>query len=280
MAPHCGSFWRKCLIILLALLQIQTLVSAQLDSLRMRRDVFRFADGVVHTLSSPVRWDGKDLATLGALVAGTTALTFVDQPVRHFFQSRDNRFLDGVERIGYHYGKPYTAVGLSTGFYLSGIIFKSEWAKETGMMLGASIFSSSLVMGALKNGAGRARPGATVENLIFEPFSKEPQYHAFPSGHSSVAFGLSLLLAKRVESIPLKIVFYSLAGTTAVSRLYSDSHWVSDIAFGGVLAWFCADTAMTRIQMNRFRGVRRQSNTLVWKVYPYPGGLTLRAAIH
>ena len=137
MTSHCGSLWRKCLLILLVLLQIQTLASAQFDSLRMRRDVFRFADGVIHTLSSPVRWDGKDLATLGALVAGTTA----------------------------------------------------------------------------------------------------------------------------------------------VSRLYSDSHWISDIAFGGMLAWFCADTAMTRIQMNRFRGVRRESNTLVWKVYPYPGGLTLRAAI-
>ena len=157
MTSHCGSLWRKCLLILLVLLQIQTLASAQFDSLRMRRDVFRFADGVIHTLSSPVRWNGKDLATLGALAAGTTALTFVDQPVRHFFQSRDNRFLDGVERIGYHYGKPYMAVGLSAGFYLSGMIFRSEWAKETGMMLGASIFSSSLVMGALKNGAGRAR---------------------------------------------------------------------------------------------------------------------------
>lgn len=253
-------------------------VFGQSDSLRFRPDVFRFADGVVYTLSSPLRWDNKDLLVLGGLVAGTTALSFADQPVRHFWQSRDAKFLQGIELIGYHYGKPYTAVSLSAGFYLTGIIFQSEWAKETGLMLGTSIFSSSLVMGAIKNVAGRARPGRTVDNLIFEPFSELPAYHAFPSGHSSIAFGISLILASRVDNVPLKILFYSLAGSTAVSRMYSDAHWISDIAFGGMLAWFCADTAMSRIQMNRFRSVRKR-NTLAWKVYPYPGGVTFRASI-
>lgn len=248
------------------------------DSLRRNADVFRFADGVLHTFSAPARWDGRDWAVLSGLVLGTSALTFSDQPVRSFWQSQDNRFLDGLERVGYHYGKPYTAVGITGGFYLSGIIFRSEWAKETALMLGTSIFSSSLVMGLMKSAAGRARPGPEVDNLEFRPFHDSPAFHAFPSGHSSVAFGISLVLAKRVEYVPLKILFYSLAGTTAVSRMYSDAHWVSDVAFGGMLAWFFADTAMERIQVNRFRKIKRGlRRSLVWNVFPYPGGLTLRA---
>ena len=255
------------------LIFIQSFVFAQGDSLVYRPDVLRFADGVAFTLSAPARWDGGDWLVLGSMIAGTTALSFADQPLRDFWQKRDNDFLDGVERVGYHYGKPYSAIGLSAGFYLSGMIFKSAWAKETGLMLGSSIFSSSLVMGVLKTAAGRARPGAQATNLEFKPFHDSPHYHAFPSGHSSVAFGISLLLARRVEPVPLKIFFYSLAGTTAVSRMYTDAHWFSDIAFGGMIAWFCADTAIERFQKNRFRSVRAR-NQLVWKVYPYPGGVS------
>jgi membrane-associated phospholipid phosphatase len=269
--------WRSPFLLVILFL-LPSFLRGQVDSLRYRPDALRFADGVLFAYSAPARWDAKDWVTLGGLVVGTSALSFVDQPVRSFWQRHDNRFLDGVERVGYYYGKPYTAIGITAGFYLSGMIFESEWAKETGLVLGTSIFSSSLLMGVLKNVTGRARPGPEVDNMEFKPFHKSSAFHAFPSGHSSIAFGISLVLAKRVENVPLKILFYSLAGTTAVSRMYSDQHWVSDIGFGGMLAWFCADAALSRLRVNRFRTVRRKDG-MVWKVYPYPGGLTLRASI-
>ena len=251
----------------------------QTDSLRKRPDVLRFADGVVYTTASPARWDGRDWIVLGGFLAGTAALTMVDQPVQNFWKNHNNRFLDGVERVGYHYGKPYSAVAFTGGFYLAGILLKNQWAKETGLMLGTSIFSSTLVMSVLKSAIGRRRPVPGADPLEFSMFDQSPEYHSFPSGHSSVAFGVSIVLANRIENVPLKIFFYSLAGTTVVSRMYSDSHWLSDMAFGGMLAWFCADTAMTRIQSNRFRKVRSRDTTLAWKVYPFPGGLTLKASI-
>lgn len=255
------------------------LVNGQADSTTHRPDVLRIADGVAYTLTSPVRWNGKDLLMLGGMIASTSGLTFIDEGSRDFWRRQDNRFLDGIETVGYHYGKPYTAVTLTAGFYLSGVIFKNAWARETGMMLGTSVFSSSLIMGVLKSGAGRARPGVTAAHLDFKPFHQSPAYHAFPSGHSSVAFGLSLLLARRVEPIPLKVLFYSLAGTTAVSRMYSDEHWASDIAFGGMLAWFCADTAMSRLQRNRFKNLRPKDR-VVWRVNPFPGGISLLGTVH
>lgn len=253
-------------------------VFSQVDSSRRRPDVIRFADGVVFTLASPARWDGHDWLLLGGVLAGTAALTFGDEPMREFFQKQDNRFLDGVERMGYHYGKPYSVVGFTAGFYFSGLIFKNEWARETGLMMGSSIFTSSMVMGIIKNSVGRSRPGALEGHLKFSPFSNSPTNHAFPSGHSSVAFGMSILLAKRVESVPLKIFFYSVAGTTAVSRMYSDQHWLSDIAFGGIMAWFCADTAISRFQANHFKKARSYDK-FVWRAYPYPGGVSLKATL-
>lgn len=260
---------------------LPSITYGQRDSLQIKADVFRFADGVLNTYAAPARWDGRDWAVLGGVLLGTSALTLIDQPVRTFWSTQDNRFLDRIERIGYHYGKPYTAVGITGGLYLSGMIFKSRWAKETGLILGTSIFSSSILMGFMKTAVGRARPqGETSDHLEFRPFNSSAAFHAFPSGHSSVAFGISLVLARRIDNVPLKIVFYSLAGTTAVSRMYTDAHWVSDIGFGGILAWFITDTVMERIQVNRYRKIRRQEkDKLVWNVSPFPGGVTFRAIV-
>lgn len=93
-----------------------------------------------------------------------------------------------------------------------------------------------------------------------------------------MAFGISLILARRVENVPLKVLMYSPAGTTAISRMYADQHWFSDVGIGGMLAWFCADTAMARLQANRFRA-HTQSTGWSGRFTLNPGGLTLRASI-
>lgn len=270
--------WNFRSLLILCLLLPSCLSAQWQEEARLRPDILRFGDGVLYTFSAPGRWGGKDWIVLGGLVAGTTALTFLDEPVRGFWLEQDNRFMDGLGRIGYHFGKPYTAMSATAGFYVSGILFKSAWAKETGLILGTTLLTTGTLMGVLKNAAGRGRPAPGMDNLEFRPFTDAPAWHSFPSGHSAMGFGISVVLARRVESVPLKVTFYSLAGITAVSRMYSDSHWISDVGFGGMLAWFCADTALKRMQMNRFRTPGRPK-VLVWNVYPYPGGVTLRADV-
>jgi membrane-associated phospholipid phosphatase len=278
MVQKGNSLRRRFHISVFLLLSLPTFVQAQQETLKLRPDVFRFADGVLHTYSAPARWDKKDWLVLGGLVVGTSALSFLDQPVRNFWLKQDNRFLDGVQQVGDHYGRPYSAFGFTAGFYLTGMIFRNEWCKETGLLLGTSLMTSGLLTRFIKDAAGRARPATAANNLEFQPFEQSSAFHAFPSGHATFAFAISVVMARRVESIPLKILFYSLAGTTAVSRMYSDSHWISDVGFGGMLAWFCADVAISRMQVNRFRTVRAKDK-LVWNVFPYPGGLTVRASI-
>jgi membrane-associated phospholipid phosphatase len=184
--------------------------------------------------------------------------------------------MDGFERIGHHYGKPYSAVAVTGGFYLAGVILKNEWAKETGLMLATGLTTSTVVQTLLKNGLGRARPVTGMDNYEMEPFSTASEYHSLPSGHTTVAFTMSLILARQVKHVPIKIFFYSIAGITAMSRMYNDAHWISDVALGGTIAWFCADAAVKRLQANRFRPMTR-ANRFSVKLYPYPGGLSLRA---
>lgn len=253
---------------------------AQIDTVYVKQwDVIRVVDGAAHTLTSPARWKGKDFLKAGAVVAGTAAITFLDEPVRKFFQGKESKVLDRFERVGNHYGKPYSAVAVTGGFYFTGLLLKNEWAKETGLMLASGLGSSTVVQTFFKNAIGRARPNLNIGNYEADPFNTDSPYHSLPSGHTTVAFTTSLILARQVEPVPIKIFFYSLATLTAASRMYLDVHWISDIAFGGAIAWFCADAAVKRIEANRFRPVVRQKNQISVKVYPFPGGVSLRATL-
>jgi membrane-associated phospholipid phosphatase len=249
------------------------MVSAQRDSVR-RHDVIRFADGVVSTYTRPLHWKSSDWLKFGAIVGGTTALTLADKPIRELWSGADHKFFDHVNTVGYHYGKPYSAFIFSGGFYLAGVVLNNEWAKETGVALGTSLVTAGLLEMGLKPLVGRARPSKEEGNYRLNFFNKEAGYHSFPSGHASMAFTISFVLAKKSESVPMKIFFYSLAGSTVVCRLYSDAHWISDIAFGGVIAWYCSEAAIDRLNVNRYRRPRKNTK---WNLTPYPGGLTLRA---
>lgn len=263
---------RKYLLILILI--PASLYAQPIDSVR-QSDSFRFVDGMFYTYGSPMRWKGKDWAKLGGVLAGTAVLTLVDNPVREFWLKQDSKVLDGINTVGYHYGKPYSAFLFTSGFYLGGLIFKDEWMRETGLILGTSLLSAGLMEMTLKPAIGRARPITGEGNYELTFFNKEAGFHSFPSGHASMAFTISMVMARRVHSVPVKVFFYSLAATTVACRLYSDAHWISDVAFGGTIAWFCSDVALKRLAENKFRQVG--SRKFQWKVYPYPSGLTVKA---
>lgn len=263
--------------LLLVLLLVPVLVHAQGDTVHVKQwDFVRGVDGVVHTFTMPARWQGKDWVKVGGIIASTAALTLLDEPVYNYLKPRHSKFLDGVERVGYHYGKSYSAAAVTGGFYLVGVVFKNEWAKETGLMLATALTTSTVIQAFLKSAVGRARPISGLDHFDTKPFSKYAKYHSMPSGHTTLAFTISLVMARQVESVPVKIFFYSLAGITGASRLYTEAHWISDVAMGGTIAWFCADAAVRRLQANQFRKVARENKFCI-KLYPYPGGLSLRA---
>lgn len=258
--------------VVFVLLLIPSIVSAQYDSVK-RADAIRFADGIIHTYTSPLRWKGKDWAKFGAVIGGTAALTLADKPVRQLWSGVNGKVFDEISNIGYHYGKPYVGFTMAAGLYASGLFIKNPWARETALMLSTSLVTSGLIEMALKPLVGRARPMQEKGNYELTFMNKEGDFHSFPSGHASMAYTVSFVLAKRVKSVPMKIFFYSLAGATTVCRLYSDAHWISDIAFGGVLGWYCSEAVIKRLEENRFRNRHKKTK---WDVSPYPGGITLR----
>lgn len=244
---------------------------AQGDSTR-RTDVGRFINGVYHNLTAPLHWDKKDWATTAIILASTAAISSLDQPVNKYWLGKQDPILDVVSDVGYRYGHPSAGFILTGGFYLSGVVFKNEWARETGVILGTAFATSTVLVSILKPVVGRTRPGNDTGNLAFHPFSPEGRFHSFPSGHSAIAFTLSFVLANRINNKPIKIFFYVLAASTAFNRLYANAHWLSDVYFGGTVAWITTAGSVKRLSTNRFKALR---NTHV-SLRPNIGGMTLR----
>lgn len=250
-------------------------IFAQADSTK-RSDVERFAEGLYHNLSSPLRWKKTDWATTAVVIGSTAVISAFDEPVNRLSQGKQQPFLDAVNDVGYLYGSPYSGMIVTGGFYLTGLAIKNEWAREAGLALGTAFTTSTLLICAFKPILGRARPGNETGSYDFHPFSKKAKFHSLPSGHAVIAYTLSFVLAKRINNKPLKILFYTLAASTAFCRLYSNAHWLSDVALGGAIAWFSASGTVGHLATNRFK---RNRQTHV-SVLPNIGGMTLRLSFN
>lgn len=239
-------------------------------------NTLRILDASLYSISGPVtRWDKKDWLKAGGVVAGGVALSLLDKPVKNFFNKNQSKFSNNISDFGYHYGKPYTAALAVSGFYLSGVLFKNEWARETSYVLASSYISSGVIQAFLKTAVGRARPNTGLDPYNFRPFEGNASFSSFPSGHTQIALVTSMVLARRVENPVLKTLFYSAAGVTMVSRMYNNAHWFTDVALGGAIIWFCTDTIIKRMEETKHAALYKKDKQIKWNLLPGYNGFTI-----
>jgi membrane-associated phospholipid phosphatase len=229
----------RTLFFLLLFAHCQSL-NAQTDSTALsttvREDVLTALRGAEHVFVSPLHWQCRDLGAVSGTLWITGGSAFFDQHLRDAAQQDGNahaRVADAA-RV---YGEGWFVVGVTLGAYGTGILIKDRWLRETALLAGTAILVSTVVTRVLKPVIGRGRPYLNSGNGIFRMFSlAEEDYHSFPSGHTVAAFALSSVLAARIDHPLATIGLYGMASLTALSRVYTDQHWFSDVIFGGILA--------------------------------------------
>jgi membrane-associated phospholipid phosphatase len=191
--------------------------------------------GAVHVFTSPARWECRDWCLAGAVVGVTAGSTVFDTDIRSAMRptSAPTVRLADAARV---YGEGWFVIGVTAGAYGTGVIIKDRWLRETAVLAGTAIIVSTIATRVLKPVVGRGRPYLNVGSGVFHMFSLQDDYNSFPSGHTVAAFSLSSVLAARIDKPLATIVLYGLAGLTALSRVYTDQHWFSDVVFGGIFA--------------------------------------------
>ncbi len=174
-----------------------------------------------------------DLLRFG--VATGTAIT-VDKQLATSMQSISHtKTLNGVMDFARGYGEIKYALYLPAAMYVGGLFSGHDDIRVTGRQIFQALLYSGAVTQSLKWIVGRARPDASDDPLFFKPFDFSDEHAAMASGHATVAFAVSSVLAERIDNIYASIALYGLAGVTAISRMYHNRHWLSDVFVAGAI---------------------------------------------
>jgi membrane-associated phospholipid phosphatase len=146
-----------------------------------------------------------------------------------------------VVRVAFAYG-----VGGAGAYALIFVLHRERWRAANRMLI--AVLVPVVLAFVLEGIIGRLRPNQADSHLAFAPpFSALFQTHqrkvCFPSGEATMAFALAGVLARLFPRST--VAFYVLGGLASVSRLINGAHYLSDVAAGALLGFFCARAIYT-----------------------------------
>jgi len=224
---------------------------------------------LLHTISAPADWGGRDLLTLGIVIGTASAALLVEESLFESLEENRSGLAAALENVGDIYGTPLFTGTVSLATYGLGQLFKSNRVKETGVMMVESLLMAGLVQQPIRIAAGRARPLTGEGHFSFDPFNVSNDYAAFISGHTWSAMALSTTVSQQVGKTWVSVLAYTFSGITAASRLYAGKHWLSDVIMGGAAGYYTATT------IRRWHKARDKSRASVLLV---PNGLVVNVS--
>jgi len=194
-----------------------------------------YEDGVDY-LTYPFQANSKDWLIFGGITLTTYSLIHADIWVknnigRNTTLTLNNDFWDIPTTYGIVTYANITA--LST--YGIGLISGNDEVRKVGRMLFQSLSYSGLNVMFFRTVIERTRPYYEKGAWDFKLFTTNNEFQSFPSGHTTVAFAFSTVLAEYFDTIYSRIFFYGLAASTAFARVYNNQHFLSDVFFGALI---------------------------------------------
>ena len=209
--------------------------------------------------TAPLRMDREDLLATGGALAVVGGFFAADHGIRDLVQRNTTaKVLDVADGFN-TFGSAGVLLGLNAGVIALGVAKQSyggsSHLKDAGLIsLEAELFAVAATT-ALKELTGRATPDKGQGTTHFRPFSGFDT--SFPSTHAAASFAVASVFAERFEP-PVGWVAYGLASAVAVSRVYTDKHFASDVVAGGLIGW----------GLGKFLSRRHGADPSEWRVRP------------
>jgi membrane-associated phospholipid phosphatase len=190
---------------------------------------------------SPIKWGTKQWIELG-VVTGVGVLAYTqDEKIQNYFTGHQTRTADNLAKYIFEpFGNGKATSVIIGGLYLGGRLAKDKRLAGTSLMAAKAFIVSSVCTQIVKQLAHRHRPfqDALPDHANWDGPLSSYEYASFPSGHSTAAFSLATVFAMEYSStVWVPVLAYTMATGTAVSRLYDNKHWVSDVVIGSALGF-------------------------------------------
>lgn len=216
-------------------------------------------------IKQPYFWKGNDWLRLGLVGAGTLILIKTsDEPVRSEML-KNREYINSIPiEFGRLWGEPYAPLIFSAAFFIHSWLADDIQSKKIGYEIGQSALYSGAVVYLIKYAFGRERPYMNNGNESYYPFKElfNKDNKSLPSGHSAMAFSLSAVLSKNLNSDLLKGIAYIPAVLTLISRMYQDKHWLSDTFLGATIGYLIANWVVKKHNDNKFKNENISLSTL------------------
>jgi membrane-associated phospholipid phosphatase len=211
--------------------------------------VSRFFKDEGEIWTAPFNLDLKATLLFSAVLVGTGILIANDEGIYESFKTYQGRnaWVDAVSPKVTLLGDWGIDCGIAGLFFLGGVAFKDQKARDTGLMALETLLHTGFLAQVIKHLAGRQRPLADQgqdywfgPGAFFKRYSEKyfSRYDSFASGHTITAWGLATVIAENYKNhfwVPLAC--YGLATAVGLSRLTEDAHWMSDVFVGAVLGY-------------------------------------------
>ncbi|MDI1244790.1 MAG: YjbH domain-containing protein, partial [Rhodoferax sp.] len=176
------------------------------------------AGQVAHIPASSWLWAG------GAVLAAS----LLDKRVDNWAVNHQTPAWNRVGTLG---NKLPVVMGLGTALLYAGLAGPDTASTaETALKAGAYTLGAGLLT---RYAVGRARPYQELGNAQFDGFKSGAQQSGFTSNHVSLAFALATPFAQKNDMPWL----YGVAGLTALGRIQSRDHWLSDTVGSAVMGY-------------------------------------------
>ena len=246
------SRWQRLVIKIMSLIFILLLITIPLSAAETKNEsiisyqpVREFFLDLRDVSLSPLRWEEKEWLTASLVVGTTVVLYNHDTLILESIQGKQNKFFTLVSRMVQPLGNGFYVLPSLAGVYLYGYSLKDQQMMENvGLCMKSYLLSSSLVQ-MMKLTGHRHRPNTGDPYNTWDGPGFYFENLSFPSGHSAGAFSLASVLAtiyREKKYVPALV--YGLAGLTAISRIYDNMHWPSDVFFGSALGYFSGKAVM------------------------------------
>lgn len=205
------------------------------------------ANDILSLITSPLDWDSTDFFIYPSIVIGTYLFMIGDQPIHNWISHYGTAKEIPIMKFGTFYGQPTTTQVSALSIFSLGLLFDNKEATQIGLEIYESYFIANNITSIIKRIFGRDRPYENNGPYHFNPFpQRNNPINSFPSGHSTLAFSLSSVLAAHTDKVWLKAIIFTPAVITAVSRVYHNVHWFSDVAMGGVIGYMIGNYLVAR----------------------------------
>jgi len=185
---------------------------------------------------------GQHLLPALGTIAGTGGLMAADAHI--MVHLRDTTAFHEYDEIFSGTNTGVVTALIPTTFYLYGLVHKSSYAQQTGLLAGEAYLDSAIPEVVMKLVSRRLRPSAVpASNDFTDTFFKSKvsvfgKGSSFPSGHAAGIFSVATVVSERYRKhkwVPW--VMYGLAGAISFSRVPTFAHFPSDVFLGAVLGY-------------------------------------------